>query len=199
MVDSALIATYVPLQRITGTRGRNAETVIDSRLDFRAFFVIVPGYELQRRQLFSGIVEAVDFGKSLQPGLSALLAHDAVRSPGGQRVVETFVGSAYGLLVFERYAGIVEAAQVVDSIVGRRGHDPGIAPRTQCVTESVIVLEEKHGLAGEGPRDGVPIHAVREVNVEIRDHRLALPFHVSGRRKIGLLDVLQLLNQSLLR
>ena len=67
------------------------------------------------------------------------------------------------------------------------------------MTETVVVLEEKDGLAGEGSRDGIPVHGVREVDVEIRNDRFALPSHVSVRRKIGLLDVLQLLNQSLLR
>lgn len=67
------------------------------------------------------------------------------------------------------------------------------------MTESVVVLKDKNWLAGEGSRDGIPVHGVREVDIEICDDWLALPRHVSGRREIGLLDVLQLLNQSLLR
>jgi len=67
------------------------------------------------------------------------------------------------------------------------------------VTEAVIVLEEKNGLAGEGFRDGVPGHCVREVDIEICDDRLALPLHVRRRWKVSLLDILQLLDQGLLR
>src|ERR1700757_3653894 len=106
------------------------------------------------------MVEAVNFGKCLQPGLSTLLAHDAVRSPGGQRIVETLVRRAYSLLILERNAGIVEAGQIVHPVVGSGWHNPGITARTEGVTETVVVLEEKDGLAGEVSRDGIPVHGV---------------------------------------
>lgn len=78
MVHRVLIASHAPLQRTTGSRGSKTQTIVDAGLDLRAFLIIVPGYELQRRQLFSRVIQAVDFRKRLQPGLSALLAHDAV-------------------------------------------------------------------------------------------------------------------------
>lgn len=45
----------------------------------------------------------------------------------------------------------------------------------------------------------IPIHRIREVDVEIRNHRLSLHGHVRRRRKISLLNILQQTHQRLLR
>ena len=78
MVDRVLVAGYGPLQGVARDRWRNAETVVDSRLDLSSLFVVVPSDQLQSRQLSARIVQLVDFREGLEPGLAALLAHDAV-------------------------------------------------------------------------------------------------------------------------
>ena len=65
--------------------------------------------------------------------------------------------------------------------------------------ESIVVLKEKDRLRGKSGGDSVPINGVGKVNVEIRDHRLSLVRQVRRRREVGLLDILQLADQSLLR
>jgi hypothetical protein len=67
------------------------------------------------------------------------------------------------------------------------------------VGESAVVLKQKNRLGGEGGAGGGPIDAIRQVDVEIGDHRPSLLRHVRLRRKVGLLDVLQLADQCLLR
>jgi len=128
-----------------------------------------------------------------------LLAHDAVRSPTRQRVVETLVGRPYGLLVSEKLARIVKALEITDSGVGVCRHYPGIAPIAQRVGEPTIVLEEENRLGRKRSARGGPVNGVREVNIEIGDDRLSLLSHVGRRGKISLLNVLQLAHQCFLR
>ena len=78
VVDCAFIALDRPIQRVARRRGRERYTVADSRLNLGAFFVVIPGHQLDRRQLLAGVVEIVDFSKRLQPRLTTLLAHNAI-------------------------------------------------------------------------------------------------------------------------
>lgn len=53
MVDRAWSPLDRPLQRRARDRGRERETVVDSRFNLRSFFVVIPRHELQRGQLSS--------------------------------------------------------------------------------------------------------------------------------------------------
>ena len=149
--------------------------------------------------MFARIVEAIDCGKGLQPGLPALLSHDAIRAPGRQRVIESLVGRTHRLLTRKRHSCVVEALQITHAVVRRCGHDPGITPFTQCVGESAIVLKEESRLARQRSAHIVPVDRIGKIDVEVRDHWLAVLGHVSLGGEIRLLHVLQLANESLLR
>jgi hypothetical protein len=60
-------------------------------------------------------------------------------------------------------------------------------------------LEPKQRFGTHGGIDGVPIDGVVLIDTEICNNGLPLLHHVRGRRKICLLDVLQLTDQRLLR
>lgn len=142
MIDRAAIALHSPLQRITRERRRKCKTIADSGFDFGPFFIIIPGHELQCRQLSSRIVNAIDLGERREPRLPALLAHDAIRSPRSESIVEPFIRGANGLLPCERQSGIVKIREIRKSEVGHRRHDPRIAAATEHVRKSVVVLEK---------------------------------------------------------
>jgi hypothetical protein len=78
VVDGALTAANAPLQRIRGDGPGHGQTVVDARFYLCSFLIIIPRHQLQVGQRIRGTVHAVDFGKCLQPGLSALLPDDAV-------------------------------------------------------------------------------------------------------------------------
>ena len=143
--DVVIDRTFIPLRRPTqgvpGTRSGNAQAIVNACLDLRAFLIIVPGNELQGRQLLSRIVKAVDLRKSLQPGLPALLTHDPIRSPGHKGIVESFVCRPDGLFIREGYPGVVEVCEITDSVVRRGRHYPRITAFTQDVREPIFVLE----------------------------------------------------------
>ena len=65
--------------------------------------------------------------------------------------------------------------------------------------EPIVILKQIDGLRGKRGVRSRPIDGVREVNIEIRDHRPSIPFHIRRRWKVGLLDILQLADQRLLR
>ena len=146
VVDCAFIALDCPIQRVTRRRGRKRYAVADSGFNLGAFFVVIPGHQLDRRQLLAGVVETVSFPKGLQPRLTTLLAHDAVRAPTRQRVVESFVGCAYGLLVPEWHSRVVKAFEIAHAVISRRGHYPSVASIAEFVRESAVVLEKKNRL-----------------------------------------------------
>ncbi len=135
----------------------------------------------------------------MQPRLAALLAHHAARSPRRQRIIETFVGRADGLLAGERDASVVEACQIALPIVGGRRHDPGIAAIAQHVAEPTIVLKKKQRLRGERGAHSGPVDGVHEINIEVCDYRAPLLLHVRRRDEVLLLDILQFTDQCLLR
>lgn len=81
MVYGTLAAAELPLQTIARDRCRDADAIVDAGFNLRCFFVIVPGHQLQIGQLLSRVIQAVDFAEGLQPRLTALLLHDAIRAP----------------------------------------------------------------------------------------------------------------------
>lgn len=101
---------------------------------------------MQVGKWLAGGVETVYLGKSLQPGLPALLRHDAVASPRGILIVEAFISRPNGLLVRERHAGLIKAGQVWQPVVACRRHYPGIAPVAKARAEAVIILKNQRGL-----------------------------------------------------
>ena len=109
MVDGIFVALDAPLQRISRNGSGNREAIADAGLDFSSLFVVIPRDELQVGQLLSGIVECVDLGERLQPGLTALLTHHAVGSPRRESIVETLIGGANRFFIRERHSGVVEA------------------------------------------------------------------------------------------
>ena len=127
MVDSVFVPFNTPFERVAGRRSREAKTVLDPRFDFRSFLVIVPSDQLHGLELLSGAVQAVCIRESLQPRLSALLAHDPIRAPGCQCVVESFVGGTHRLFIRQRHASLIEARQVTHPVVGRGRHHPRVA------------------------------------------------------------------------
>ena len=146
VVDCAFISLDRPIQRVARRRGRKRYAVTDPGFNLGAFFVVIPGHQLDRRQLLAGVVETVDFSKRLQPRLTTLLAHDAVRAPTRQRVVESFVGCAYGLLVPEWHSRVVKTFQIANAVISCRRHYPGVASIAEFVRESAVVLEKKNRL-----------------------------------------------------
>ena len=67
------------------------------------------------------------------------------------------------------------------------------------MSESIIVLEKKRGLGRQRRSHCFPVYGVREIDIEIRDHGSPIQFHIRLGWKVGLLDVLHLCDQSLLR
>ena len=67
------------------------------------------------------------------------------------------------------------------------------------MAEPIVILKKKDRLRRKSAGDSVPINGIGKVNVEIRDHRFSLMRQVRRRREVGLLDILQLADQSLLR
>jgi len=67
------------------------------------------------------------------------------------------------------------------------------------MAESSIVLKQKKRMSTQGGVHRVPVNRIGKIDVEIRDDRLSLNRHVCRRRKVSAFDVLQLIDQSLLR
>jgi hypothetical protein len=135
-----------PLQGVPANRRRNRQTIVDARFQFGGFFIVVPGYELQVRQLLAGIVEAVKFAERLQPGLPTLLAHNTVGSPRRKRIVESFICRSHRLLILETHARVVEVVEIAHPIIGRRRHDPGVTAIAESVGEAIVVLKNIEGM-----------------------------------------------------
>jgi hypothetical protein len=145
------------------------------------------------------VIEAVDFRESLQPGLTALLAHDAIRAPGSEHVIEPFVSRTHGFLATKGLTCAVKALQIADAEVRSGRHHPGIAAFTQDMREAVVVLEQKGRLCRQGSAYIVPVYEVGKINIEVCDHWSSRQSHVSRRGKVRLLDILQLADERLLR
>jgi hypothetical protein len=78
VVDGALAAANTPLQGIRGDGRGHRQTVVDARFYLCSLLIIIPRHQLKIGKRIRSAVHAVDLGKRLQPGLSALLPHDAV-------------------------------------------------------------------------------------------------------------------------
>lgn len=178
MIDRAAITLRRPGQRIARHCRGKRKAVADARFDLASFLVVVPSHQLQAGQLCPGVVEAVDFGKCVQPRLGALLAHDAARSPGCQRVVESLVGRADCLFIRERHPHVVKTREIAAAVVGCRRHDPGIASSAQGVGEASVVLKNKKRLRGQLGVHCVPVDRIGKINVEVRHHGPPLHGHV---------------------
>jgi hypothetical protein len=136
----------------------------------------------------------------LQPGLAALLLHDAVRSPRSQRVIKSLVSRSHRLLAGISQSGIVKAGQIAHSIISRSRHHPRITSIRKHVCEAAVVLKEKCRMRAQRLIRRSPVdRRIREIDIEIRDHRLTFNRHVSRRSEISFFDVLQIADQRLLR
>jgi hypothetical protein len=129
-----------------------------------------------------------------------LLPHNAVRPPGRQRVVESFVSRAYSLLARVSHARVVKAGQITHSIVGGRWHYPRITAIGKDVSEAAVILEDVGWVCAQRGIGCSPVNRrVGKANVEISYHRLAVDGHISRRGEVGFFDVLQVVDQRLLR
>ncbi len=124
VIHGAFASLYGPLQGRSRDEGGNCHAIIDARFNFRPLFIIVPGYELQIGQLLSRTVEAIDFGKCLQPGLSTLLLHDPVGTPSCESVVKPFVCCAHRLSPGNRHSGVIKTGEIAHSVIGCGRHHP---------------------------------------------------------------------------
>jgi len=199
VVDGVFISGDGPLQAVPLQTRRNRKAIIDAGFDFRPLFIIVPGDKLDCIELVARVVVAVRLVESLQPGLSALLAHDAVLAPGSERVVEAFVGRPDGVFRRRRQTAFIELVEIRHPVIGHVHNDPRVAASAHGMGESSRMLEDEVRVGAGGCGDSVPVNRVMEVDVEIGNHRTAVHAHVSRRGHVGLLDVLNLSDQGLLR
>ena len=127
-----------------------------------------------------------------------MLVHDPARPPGCQRIVESFISSTHGLFCRERYSSVVETRQIALPVIVGGRHHPGITAVAQHVIESAVILKKEYRLSGQCGVHRRPIHSIGTVNVEVGDDGPTLLPHVSRRREVGLLNILQLTDQRLL-
>ena len=135
---------------------------------------------MQVTELLSRVVEIVDLGEGLQPGLAALLFHNAVRSPTGQIVIKSLVGCSDRLLLRKRHSRLVETGKIADAVIAGGGHHPGITAITKCVAETVVVLEKKNRMRAQRSVGGIPVDGIVLIDSEIGNDRLPLSRHVGG-------------------
>src|SRR6202162_4916122 len=144
-------------------------------------------------------MELIDLGEGSQAGLAGLLSHSPMHSPSGQTVIETFIRGAPSLFstkVFARGIKILEIAGAV--IVGAWDH-PRVRAAAFRVRESVRVLEYERGVRRQRILHLTPIDLIEKIDVEVCDHGPTLNPQIRRRREIGLFDILQLVDESLLR
>jgi hypothetical protein len=65
--------------------------------------------------------------------------------------------------------------------------------------KAAIVLKQESRLRRKGSAYIIPVDRVGEINIEINYNRSSHQGHVSRRRKVGLLHILQLADKGLLR
>lgn len=123
-----------------------------------------------------------------------------MRAPRCVGIVESFVGGSDRLLTRVGDSSLVKTCQVGKPVVAGGRHHPGVAALGEVSREAVIVLEDQRRLRAHLRQGCVPADGgIRKVDIELSDHRLAIELHVSGRREVGLLDILQIVHQRLLR
>ena len=160
MIDRVFVGIHVPLQRTTGYACRHGEAVVDAGFNLRSFFVIIPRHQLQGIELVSGVVEAVNFFKGLQPGVAAALGDDAILSPRSERVIETFVGCSDSFLLRMGQTSLIEFRQIAHAKIGDVHNHPGITASTYAVRETSTVLKEKIGMGAGGRVHRIPVNGV---------------------------------------
>lgn len=160
VIDRVFVAGHTPLQAGSLQARRNRKAVIDSGLDLRSFLVIVPCNQLDRVQLIARVVITVRLIESLQPGLAALLAHDAVLSPRRQGIVEAFIARANGIVLGRGQATLVKLVQVGHAEVGDIHDHPGVAASTHRVGEAARVLKYEVRVGAGCRRHGIPVDRV---------------------------------------
>lgn len=128
-----------------------------------------------------------------------MLAHDAVRAPGGQGIVEAFVGSSDGALAGMRESRGVELAEIAHPVVGLCRNHPCLAAPGERIGEAGIVLEQNIRRGRQRLVECIPIDGVVGLDPERRHHGRTVESQVGGRGKILLLQVLHLLGERLLR
>ena len=182
MVQRIFVPVDVPLQGTSRHGGRNRQAIVDARFNLRSFLVVIPRHQLQRRQLLARAVEAVELGKCLQPGLAALLSHDAVRSPRRQGVIETLIGRSNRMFLRVRHARVIEAGEIAHPIIAGGWHHPGVTSVRKRLSESVVVLKNIDGMRAQRGVRRIPVdRRIRKTDIEVRDHRLPVLSHISGR------------------
>ena len=174
VVDGALSPRSLPGERRSRHLSGDGKAVVDSRLDFRALFVIVPGHQLQEGQLIAGVVIAVDLAVGLEPSLAALLADHAIEAPRRQSIVEAFVAGSPGRERGSLGAGVVELGEVIHSVVLRSGVHPGVTAAREGMGETSGVFENPGHVRAGGGLDRVPIQGEVQIEVELCNHGLAV-------------------------
>ena len=135
----------------------------------------------------------------MQPCLSAALGHGAVGAPTGKFVVKSFVGSTKCFQTAVRLPSFVKIGEIAYAQIRRLRHDPGKTSIADYMGEAAAVLEDKNRLARHGVFGRLPINRIGTVHIEIADDRPSILPHVRWRIEVIALDILELLNQSLLR
>ncbi len=178
VVIECAVSVHLPLQRVSRYRTGERQTVVDAGLDLRSLFVIVPGNKLQVGQLLARVIKTIDLAKCLKPGLAALLAHNAVASPGGQSVVKSFVGCTERVLARERHAGVVEAGEIAQSVIAEQRLNPRVAAAAERVAETAVVLKDEYRLRAQRSIHTVPVDRIGTGHAEVGDHGLAADRHI---------------------
>ena len=171
MVNGIRLSGDAPENHGSGCGSRHAEAIINSTFNLTAFFVIVPGNNLNSQHLPRAGIVLAGFSQALKPGLSALLPHDAIGAPGRQGIVEAFVCRFHGVRRQQRDCRLIEVIEIAQ---GRRvsgadgfGRDPGKCSVALGIVESARIAENEHGISGSGGAHAVPVNDVRLMAEEI--------------------------------
>src|SRR5262249_13823772 len=158
------------------------DTVLDAHLDRGAFFVVVPGHELERFQLPAGRIVTGDIGEGAEPGLAAVLVNNAVHAPRRDAVVESLLRRADSVLAAGALPCSVEAIEIrLSPITGiAKSTHPGETAVGKAVAETSRVFKDEERIAGNVIADVVPIDAER-FHAEVEDHGTAIELHIAAR------------------
>src|SRR5437899_11435997 len=88
-----------PAQLVATDGRRNRITIVDSGFHFAAFLVVVPSRHAEVFELMARVVVVRDQIHGVEQRLPALLGGDAIRTPTGVVVGESFFDSAVGILI----------------------------------------------------------------------------------------------------
>src|SRR5438105_15939111 len=130
----------------TAERCRQADAVINSAFDLAAFLVVVPSDQFHAGDLRPGSEILVHLAESIQPGLAAVLVHDAILAPGGQSIVEALKVGGEAVLRRIFQIGGVKVIQIgLRPVVGIGGvnGEPGIAAAGEGVGEANRVAKDE--------------------------------------------------------